>query len=367
MYDEPQTTTDSFRRHYAECARCQARFAEIAADAEAVAAVLSAPTPWVDSAAALAQVRSRTTADSAPRSSWRPRLAGLREPYGGRFVKPVAAMVTAVLLVGATALTPAGSLAQRFIDVFQPQQVVAVPVTSQDLRTLPDLSKYGTVHAPAKVNDQHVASAAQASSLSGMTVLTPGTLPSSVPSQVTYDVVPSTTGSFTFSAAKTRKALAAARTSVLTSRSRVRAMPRQINGSTLQVTVGQAVVATYGSAREMIPPLVIGQMKAPTVSSTGASVKQIEDYVLSLPGVSPRLAQSIKSIGDPVTSSTLPIPFPADMAHSQSVTVQGAQGVALGDNTGLGSAVIWEKAGIIYGVAAPLTQDQVIAIANSLH
>jgi hypothetical protein len=49
------------------------------------------------------------------------------------------------------------------------------------------------------------------------------------------------------------------------------------------------------------------------------------------------------------------------------VTVQGVQGLAVGDSTGLGSVVIWEKDGIIYGVGGPLTEDQVLDIANSLH
>jgi hypothetical protein len=49
-----------------------------------------------------------------------------------------------------------------------------------------------------------------------------------------------------------------------------------------------------------------------------------------------------------------------------SVQVQGVPGYAVGDNTGLGSGVIWEKGGIIYGVAGTLSQDAVLSVANSL-
>jgi hypothetical protein len=55
-----------------------------------------------------------------------------------------------------------------------------------------------------------------------------------------------------------------------------------------------------------------------------------------------------------------------NMAHSESVTVQGVQGLAVGDSTGLGSVVVWVKGGIIYGVGGTLPESQVIAIANSL-
>jgi hypothetical protein len=113
-----------------------------------------------------------------------------------------------------------------------------------------------------------------------------------------------------------------------------------------------------------MPALVIGQMVAPKVSSTGATVKELEDYVLSLPGVSPNLATALRSIDDP--TSTLPIPIPVDMAHADKITVAGAPGLAIGDSTGLGSAVIWEKGGIIYGVGGPLPESQVIDIASSL-
>ena len=54
-------------------------------------------------------------------------------------------------------------------------------------------------------------------------------------------------------------------------------------------------------------------------------------------------------------------------ATSKKVSVQGVEGIFVGDSTGLGSAVIWQKDGIVYGVAGTLTEQQVLAVANSLH
>jgi hypothetical protein len=48
------------------------------------------------------------------------------------------------------------------------------------------------------------------------------------------------------------------------------------------------------------------------------------------------------------------------------VQVQGTSGLAVGDNTGIGSGVIWEKDGVVYGVAGALPESQILAIANSL-
>ena len=53
-------------------------------------------------------------------------------------------------------------------------------------------------------------------------------------------------------------------------------------------------------------------------------------------------------------------------ATSSKVTVQGVTGVALGDNTGVGSAVIWVKNGVVYAVAGTIKQTDAIDIANNL-
>jgi hypothetical protein len=144
-------------------------------------------------------------------------------------------------------------------------------------------------------------------------------------------------------------------------------MPPGVDGSTIDVTAGAAVVTTYGGCTtgcSTIPQLIIGQMVAPRIASTGANLNQLEDYVFRLPGVSPQLATELRSIGDP--TSTLPIPIPTSFAHADSVIVQGVQGEAIGDNTGVGSLVVWEKNGMVYAVGGTLPLAQVESIANSL-
>jgi hypothetical protein len=287
------------------------------------------------------------------------RLAGWIEGYRSGLKVGLGSVAATFALLGALLFTPAGSLAQTFITIFQPKQITPVYVTSADLQSLPALQKYGTVHAPSSVQPRSVADAAAAARATGMTVLTPSSLPSGVPASVAYRVVDSATGTFTFNAAKARHAAHALG-------KHLRAMPAGVNGSTLKVTTGAAVVATYGAqGKGAIPTLVIGQMVAPQVSSTGVTVKELENYIFSLPGVSPQLASALRSINDP--TSTLPIPIPMDKAHADRITIDGVSGLTIGDATGLGSAVIWEKDGIIYGVGGPLPQSQVIDIARSLH
>ena len=93
-------------------------------------------------------------------------------------------------------------------------------------------------------------------------------------------------------------------------------------------------------------------------------MKQLEDYLVSIPGVSAQLRAAINAIGDP--STTLPIPVPVEYATSSKVTVQNVDGIALGDNTGVGSGVIWVKNGVVYGVVGSVKLSDALDIANHL-
>jgi hypothetical protein len=146
-----------------------------------------------------------------------------------------------------------------------------------------------------------------------------------------------------------------------------------MDGAQLTVTVGPAVAEIFGNLKAGsatdptqadLPQLIVGESSAPVASSSHVTVKQLENYLLAQPGVSPQLAAAIRAIGDP--STTLPIPIPIQFATSSRVQVQGVTGVALGDNTGLGSAVVWVKNGVVFGVAGTLKLSAVLDVANQL-
>jgi hypothetical protein len=362
LLDEPFAADDDQRHHLATCPRCRVRSDQIAADAHAAARLMAVPVTRANGPAALAAVRRRVAAEGIVPAR-RPRFATLRGFRSDR--KPAVGAAAALALIAALLWTPAASLAQDFIGLFQPTQIQAIETTSAELQSLRGLSKYGTISQRNLPPSTSYSSADAASAASGMTVLTPATGTPGVPVEApSFSVQPSATESFTFSAAKAQAAAAARHETIP-------AMPSNVDGSTLHVTIGTAVITEYsatttsGGSTSGIPGLVVGQMRAPTVTSSGVSVKDLEDYVLSLPEVSPDLANQIRDIGDP--TATLPVPIPVDLVNAQSVDVQGVRGVEVGDNTGLGSGVIWEKDGIIYAVGGPLTQSQVLRIANSLH
>ena len=145
-------------------------------------------------------------------------------------------------------------------------------------------------------------------------------------------------------------------------------MPAGLDGTTVQLQTGQVFNAHYeaahakGSGRAPFFELV--EAPAPRVTSTGASLDVLERYLLSMPNVSPKLAEQIRALGD--IRNTVPVPVVIDKQSAKRVAVQGVEGLAVGDNTGLGAGVMWQKNGIIYAVAGPISMDDVLTVANGL-
>lgn len=358
LCDDPLVVDAEAREHLRACSHCRARYATIAETAAAMAALFTAPAQRPDLAAALARTRTRV---GPPRkhAAFPGHIRMLLQPrVGRRRISAAIGAAFAALLVTILALTPAGSFAQGFFTIFQTNQFAVVPVTMSDLRTLPNLSQYGTMTMPRMDSAVTVANATAAAARSGQPVLVPGVLPSDVPNTMTYTVLPATTASFTFSADRARAAAAREGKALPP-------MPASLDGSTLRVTVGPVVLAVYHDAESRLPGLVIAQAPAPRITSTGASEQVILHYLLAQPGISPSLAASIRALGDPAT--TLPIPIPINLAHGDTVQVRGVSGIAVGDNTGIASGVMWSTDGLVHGVAGTLTEDEVLAIANGLH
>ncbi|MEP7003861.1 MAG: hypothetical protein ABI888_04910 [Chloroflexota bacterium] len=260
------------------------------------------------------------------------------------------------VVIVATTLTMTG-VADSIFQIFETKQFAAVTVTTTDLQTLGQLSEFGTLTWSSQPQPQQVATLAEATALTGLPAITV-TLPSSIVAPPKYGAITRTTATFVFDASKARASAAAVgRTAP--------PMPAKLDGSTLVFSGGPAITVTYGAESQATNNvLIIGVAKAPTVSSDGATVSEIQAYLLSQPSVSPALAAQIRAIGDP--SSTLPIPVPVGQASATSVSVHGTNGLFIGDSTGLGSGVLWQQGGLVYLVGGTLTQSQVIAVANSL-
>ena len=351
MLDDPDAITAPEREHFSTCADCKARRDSLGADARQAADLLAVPATGFDAAAAY----KRITAEPA-----RPRF-GFRLPIIKQSARPILGGLALAVAVAVVA-TASVNVSQ----IFAPKTVTPVPVTVAELETLPDLGAYGDTTWSQKPEPQIGITKAEAEKVAGFSAPNVGSLPAGVSSTVTYAAMPQATGVFKFSAAKAEAAAAAKGKTIPK-------MPAGMDGSTLTLVMGPALIVLYGdlpqganadASQLTLPRLIVAESKAPSVTSTGVSVKELEDYLLAQPGISPQLAADIRAIGDPTT--TLPIPVPIQFATSSKVQVQRVQGVALGDNTGVGAAVIWIKSGNVFFVGGSLKQSEAIAVANGL-
>lgn len=282
-----------------------------------------------------------------------------------------AALATAAVLAIVFA-APLGSIAQSFLTIFQPKQFVAIDVSSMrdsKHKLFPMLTDYGTFAKERPPATARPGSVAQASTFAGFRVLAPASVPDQVGTAHVYRATKATVNTFRFDAALARK-------SVARTGHALPEMPAGIDGTKITLAVGPMVETIWGSARAAFDGhsakaamahqdgLVIIQSRAPVVRSSGASLVDLEGYLLKMPGISPELAAQIRAIGDP--STTLPVPIVGAKESAHPVDVDGASGLAIGDNTGLGAGVLWQRDGFVYAVFGSLTQDQVVAIAAGL-
>lgn len=383
--DEPAALVGSQRRHLADCPTCRRRSSALATQARVTALALGAVPPlelcWSDDPA--------TSPHAAGRAVRRESAGIATLPSAARRGPPVAfwGACAGAMLVVLFLAKPLGSLAQGFLAIFEPRQFVALPISRTDverMRALPDLANYGTVREIVHQRRVTTVDAARAAALARFPMLVPTFVPFGVPPPEYRVISPSATA-FTFSAAKAAAAAAAAGQSLSP-------MPAGLDGSTLQASVGPAIVALYltaqertfeqqqqqrlrgdrgdagsrsrGERRDRWPKLLVVQMPVPTISSNGVSAATLIQYVAAQPGLPPQVAAQLHAIGDP--TATLPIPIPIDRMHAEPVTVRGAPGLFVGDNTGVGAGVIWQSRGYVYGVAGTLPVRTILAVANSL-
>ncbi|MCL4544174.1 MAG: hypothetical protein M1118_06195 [Chloroflexi bacterium] len=382
--DEPQLVSRQAREHVEECGVCQMRLEVARQDATLVGRCLDLPDYSPNAPVALLRFNARLAREQQLSAQHLEKgfLSPMRQQLA-RLQKPLVGIATAGTIAAALALTPAGALAQSFLTLFQPTHVVAVPITSGELQTLSSLQELGTLSVTKSGSPVSYPSAAAASAAAGLPVPQLGALPSGVPTTAKYEVIPGQSATFTFSAAKAAATAKAAG-------QQLPLLPANLDGATLRFSTNATFAEIFGnfsqlenqkatqgdgkvpSAAQLVsstgPFLIVGESRAPTLTATGANVTvaELENYVLSVPGVSPELKQTIRSLGDPAT--TLPLPIPVNKAVAENVTLNdGTQAVVVGDSTGVAGFAVFVRNGIVYGIGGSFTKDQVIALANSLH
>ncbi|MDT7572920.1 MAG: hypothetical protein QOE05_3094 [Actinomycetota bacterium] len=342
LVDEPAGVTEADRSHVAGCARCDASVAEMRRDAKLLGAALATDTT-VDTDAAWRRLSTTT-----PQAYQRPRTnrfrALVRRPAFG-------------FLAVAVVLTGAGTAAANdWLQIFGAEKVAAFSIKADDLVALPDLRAYGTVELSGRGDVHEVADAATAATESGLDLPAVGSLPKGVTGTPEYQVAREVTATFTFSAERAAAAAAKAGKPLPTP-------PPGLDGHSVRLVAGPGVAQVWGSSSG-VPALVVGRAVAPKAFSSGVPFETVRDYVLSLPGLPPKVASQLRTFA--ADGSTLPIPVPEDRVTSSTAEVDGASATVLAARDRTMAAVVWVKDGLVTVVAGSLDTDEVLSVARGL-
>lgn len=280
-----------------------------------------------------------------------------------------AGFAVAAAFLAALLLTPLSGYAVGLLTIFEPKAFVPIAISPQDaeqMRLMPSLASLGTLTATSHRRLREVGSAAAARLAAGFTPRRE-TNPQLMPLRpVKYFVLQAGTVTFTFSAAK-------ARAYERRFHRRLPPMPAGLDGTAIQLHLGTGIVTAYGPLTNSIGSrhrsqladgVAIAQMKTPRITSDGASIETLENYVLSMPNVPADVAAQLRTIASP--SGSMPIPLRIDKTNAKGVVVDGTHGLAIGDQTGLGSEILWQKDGMIYAVGGSLKMSDAMALADAL-
>jgi hypothetical protein len=283
--------------------------------------------------------------------------------------------ITLVLLAGALVLCaflamPQGrAFASTLLLFFRGQSIQPVATTYANLenayQTLQELEKLGSLQGspPKSLSSASSVSAAGSTAHFSGSPAQPATLPagfSTTPAAIKALAPSSTTLTLQKSTADAYfKSIGSSQT-----------LPAAYDGEQIVVNFPGATVMEYRSTTG--GAVLVGQAGQLSVQISGnATPDQLRSYLLTLPGLSSATAQALQNISN--WQYTIPLGVPTDRAGFTSTSVGGSyggSGVILNDNTGIFSAVLWQRSNgtLSLGVAGKgMTANQVQSIAGSLH
>jgi hypothetical protein len=271
------------------------------------------------------------------------------------------AVVVLVCVAALFAFPAVRSAADDVLGVFRVQKLAAVTIIPAELPPLPqlsqlnDLSALGTFVLPQELESIEVATVAEASAQVGFSVRVPQHLPPGLADSRKIGVMEETSFSYTLDLKEVQALLGDLGAQGIE-------LPTALDGATITATIPAFVVIAHGSEDD---PLILAQGKSPTLKvPDNLNVGQLRDQLLTYYAFyAPQTAAQLRAIKD--WENTLVIPIPPGATH-RSVMVDGSEGLLIEGIAEQITGLIWQKEGVIYGLAGKLPAEELVAIGNSL-
>jgi hypothetical protein len=364
--------------HAAHCPRCAALLLELRADATVAGAALEslrAPEA-VDTTLAYQRfnARLRREGSGAPSFSDQGWSGGLMTRFwSSRSARSLAAIAAVLVLTMTLALSPARGLANGVLDRFRVQKFAAITIPmdmvdqlqagaqnmpdSQKQALQDELGQLGTFETTLNMQSAHQVDSVDAARAAYGDLAVPSDLPSGFDSAPTAYVSDAGTATYTLNVAEANALVQRMGLPIFS-------LPdaTQYPTLTFNLLVPKAAVLDYQNADGQ--HLLVGQMESPTlVIPQGIDMNALREDILQLPFLPTDLVAQLRQVKD--WQHTLIVPVPSG-ASSSDVTMHGEPALLIEGKNGEGSAVLWQKNGLLYIVAGQVGRDAVMSTASGL-
>ncbi|MBC8159692.1 MAG: zf-HC2 domain-containing protein [Roseiflexaceae bacterium] len=349
--------------HLSTCAACRHMLAEVGTTADFAARMLAAPTVSAPEAA-LARFRSGLPISTAPQRAAKEQPMTTRTSSGPRRAW-ITSIATLAVLIGLLALPPVRAAADQLLQIFRVQQVVFVPISQERSQQLESLNFDGQslflsepqFEGGEPQPPQSFASAEQAAA-AGFALNPPTELPSA-PVSTNYQGWSSQDMSFQVNVESARELLRLLDIQNVS-------IPDALGSEPVRVSVGNVASA---SLRGSGYTLDLTSGASPEVAlPEGVDLSQLGSALLQIYGTAPAQAEAMARDID--WTSTLVVPFPADLSQVQQVQVNGANAMLMrggNDESQRGLSMYWQREGKFYVLGSTgLDQTELIVAAESI-
>jgi anti-sigma factor RsiW len=368
------TSMSSVRAHIDQCAACQERGEELRAAADwSTQAIAGLAEDGGDPDVNLAYNRFRTLAAGGPvaDSAGGSRMGQL---FAARSMRAATAVVATIAVVVAVTFTPMRTMADDFLNQFRVQKFAAVTIPMDMLAPLEGLAgaelgegdmqgfqdalgQLGALDTTFEFDEHNLPdpiTLEEAEAQFG-DIDEPDDLPAGFDSAPNAYLTEAGSASYEMDTATAQMFIDALNLPIYS-------LPDPEQYPTLEFGVDVPAGAVLEYQNEAGERIVVGQMASPSLQfPDGLDMNALREDILQFPGLPADLVAQLRAIDD--WESTLIIPVP-EGAESEDVTINGEPGLLITHE--LGSAILWEKDGILYGVIGQVSDDEVRDVADSM-
>jgi hypothetical protein len=294
--------------------------------------------------------------------------------WSSRSARSLTAVAAVLVLMMTLALSPARGLADGVLDHFRVQKFAAITIPmdmvdqlqagaqnmpdSQKQALQDELGQLGTFETTLNMQSAHDVGSVDAARAAYGDLAVPSDLPNGFDSAPTAYVSDAGTATYTLNVAEANALVQRLGLPIFS-------LPdaTQYPTLTFNLDVPKAAVLDYQNADGQ--HLLVGQMESPTLDiPQGIDMNALREDLLQLPFLPTDLVAQLRQVKD--WQHTLIVPVPSG-ASSSDVTMHGEPALLIEGKNGEGSAVMWQKNGLLYIVAGQVDRDAVMSTADALH